>query len=55
MSDQDDWEFSGADDAKAAIRAAVCCELLRAAPPVDVEFCPDTALQTALDIGNRMR
>jgi hypothetical protein len=23
MSDQDDWEFSGADDAKAEIRAAV--------------------------------
>jgi hypothetical protein len=23
MADQDDWEFSGADDAKAEIRAAV--------------------------------
>jgi hypothetical protein len=23
MSDQDDWDFAGADDAKAAIRAAV--------------------------------
>ena len=23
MSDQDDWEFAGADDAKAEIRAAV--------------------------------
>jgi hypothetical protein len=23
MSDQDDWEFSGADDAKAKIRAAI--------------------------------
>jgi hypothetical protein len=24
MSDQDDWDFAGPDDAKAEIRAAVC-------------------------------
>jgi hypothetical protein len=36
MSDQDDWEFAGAEDAKAEIRAAVdiCCEVLPGAPAV---------------------
>ena len=31
MSDQDDWDFSGPDDAKAEIRAAVAY-MLRAPP-----------------------
>jgi hypothetical protein len=31
MSDQDDWDFAGADDAKAEIRAAVAYLLKKAA------------------------
>jgi hypothetical protein len=34
MSDQDDWDFAGADDAKAEIRAAVAY-LLKAAAGSD--------------------
>jgi hypothetical protein len=30
MSDQDDWDFAGPDDAKAEIRAAVVCLLKNA-------------------------
>jgi hypothetical protein len=33
MSDQDDWNFAGADDAKAEIRAAVLYLLKNAAGP----------------------
>ena len=32
MSDQDDWDFAGADDAKAGVRAAVRYLLEGAAP-----------------------
>ena len=39
MSDQDDWEFSGADDAKAEIRAAVGYLLRGAIVPPAVISC----------------
>jgi hypothetical protein len=39
MSDQDDWEFAGADDAKAEIRAAVGYLLRGAIVPPAVISC----------------
>jgi hypothetical protein len=49
MSDQDDWDFAGPDDAKAEIRAAVAC-LLKAAAGSD----RDDILREIIEIVNEV-
>jgi hypothetical protein len=54
MSDDDDWDFAGADDAKATIRAAVryCCEVLPTAPAVISCSAPDRERATTWPAGS---